>query len=253
MRALVHAELLKLRTTRAPGWLLLAMLAMVVLIVAVQVDEAGTKDAPVPLDDPGLLAVTVAGGFNASLLLMVLLAGLAVTQEFRYGTVTSTCLAEPRRARVLAAKWLALNVTSLVITTVTLVVAVPLAVVLIASRDGAVGFGPLFWEVMAGGFFVMAALATLGVAVGALVRNQVAAVVGVLVWMNVVERIVFPSYPTVGRWMPGPTTWAVMQMGAESDPDGKLLPLPASGLLLAAYIVVAVVLALRLTRKKDIR
>jgi len=52
---------------------------------------------------------------------MVLLLGvLALTQEFRYGTATSTYLVEPRRTRVLVAKWLALALASVVLTAVTL-------------------------------------------------------------------------------------------------------------------------------------
>lgn len=35
------------------------------------------------------------------------------------------------------------------------------------------------------------------------VRNQITAVIGVLVWMLAVEQIVINSYPLVGRWMPG--------------------------------------------------
>jgi ABC-2 type transport system permease protein len=252
MRALVGAEMLKLRSTRTTVWLLLATLAMACLTVAVSVPKAGDDRAPVALNDPSLLAVTVGGAFGVPMVLMVLLGGVAFTQEFRYGTVTSTYLVEPQRTRVLVAKWLSLVLVSLVVTTLTLVVSVAFSLALIASRDGAVSLDSRFWQMMAGGFVVMAVYGVIGVAIGALVRNQITAVTGVLVWMLAVEHIVFPSYPVVGRWLPTSATYSLMQLDPSVDPDGELLSTSASGVLLAAYAVVAVTLALRLTPKRDV-
>ena len=191
-------------------------------------------------------------GFGVPLVLVVLLGGVAFTQEFRYGTVTSTYLVEPRRTRVLVAKWVTLALVSVVITTATLVVSVTFAIALIGSRDGEVSLGARFWQMVAAGFVVMAVYGVIGVAIGALVRNQIAAVAGVLVWMLAVEQIVIPAYPTVGRWMPGATTYVLMQLGPAVDPNEKLLSMPMSALLLAAYAAVAASLALRLTPKKDV-
>jgi ABC-type transport system involved in multi-copper enzyme maturation permease subunit len=252
MKALTHAEVLKLRSTRMPAGLLLATLAMVTLTAAVNVPKKGDQKAPVPLDDPSLLAVTVGNSFGVPIVLMLLLGGVACTQEFRYGTVTSTYLVEPRRTRILLAKSVTLALVGIVVTAATLVVSVPFSAALIGSRDGEVSLGAQFWQMVAAGFVVMALLGVIGVAIGALVRNQITAVVGVLVWMLVVEQIVVSSYPVVGRWMPGATTFVLLQMGPAVDPDGKLLSASASGLLLAAYTAVAVALALRLTPKRDV-
>jgi ABC-2 type transport system permease protein len=97
-------------------WLLLATLALVARTVAGKVPEVGNENALVSLDDSGLLAVTVGIGFGVPLVLVVLLGGVAFTQEFRYGTVTSTYLIEPRRTRVLVAKWVTVAMVSVVIT-----------------------------------------------------------------------------------------------------------------------------------------
>ena len=82
----------------------------------------------------------VATCFGVPQVLMVLYGTLAFTQEFRYGTITSTYLGEPRRTRVLVAKWLALALVSAVITTATLALSVPFSSALIRSRDGDVTF-----------------------------------------------------------------------------------------------------------------
>jgi hypothetical protein len=251
MTALIHAEVLKLRTRTLAG-LLLATIALVPLTISVTVPATGTEDPPVSLNDPSLLAVTVGNAFGVPIVLVLLLGGIAFTQEFRYGTITSTYLVEPRRTRVMVAKWVALALVSAVITTATLVVSVPLSAALISSRDGTVHLGAQFWQMVVAVYAVMAVLAVIGAAIGALVRNQITAVVAVLVWMLVVEQLLIQSYPSVARWLPGGATWAVLRLGPSVDPEGKLLSATASGLLLAAYAGVAAFLALRLTPKRDV-
>lgn len=252
MTALVEAEVLKLRSTRTVAWLMLATLGIVALTVSVSVPKAGDTNAPVSLNDPGLLASAVGTSFGVPLVFVVLLGGLAYTQEFRYGTATPTYLGEPRRARVLVAKWLSLALASVVITTATLAVSVPFAITLIRIRNGDVIVAAQFWQMVAAGYAVMAAYGVIGVAVGALVRNQIAAVVAVLVWMLVVEHIVIPAFPAVGRWMPLAATYALMQLDQANGLDGQLTSASVSALVLLAYTFVAIALALLITPKRDI-
>jgi ABC-2 type transport system permease protein len=252
VKALVHAEVLKLRSTRTPAWLLLATLGLVVLTVVVNVPKVGAKNAPVSLDDPGLLAGTVGIGFGVPEVMVVLLGVLAFTQEFRYGTATSTYLGEPRRTRVLVAKWLSLALSSVVITAATLALSVTFGIALIRSRDGDVTAAAQFWQMVAAGFVVMAAYGVIGVAVGALVRNQITAAVGVLVWMLAVEQIVIPAFPAVGRWMPGGATNALLQLGPAINADGKLLSTSVGGLVLVGYTAAAATLALVVAPRRDV-
>lgn len=252
MKALIRAELLKIRSTRTQVALVLATLAFVPWTAALAIPKKGAENVTVSLDDPRLLAVAVGNSFGAPLVLMLLLGGVAFTQEFRYGTVTSTYLVEPRRTRVLVAKWVSLMLVGAVVTTLTLVVSVPVSAALIGFRDGEVSLGATFWKMAAAGYVVLAVFGVIGVAIGALVRNQITAVVAVLVWMLALEQIVITSYPEVGRWMPGATAVVLLQMGPTVDPDGKLLSASAAALLLAAYTAVAVLLALRLTPKRDV-
>jgi len=253
VKALLHAELLKLRSTRMTAGLLLATLGLVALTVAVSVPAVGDENTPLSLGDPGLLADAVATGFGVPQLLMVMFGTLAFTQEFRYGTITSTYLGEPRRTRVLVAKWVSLALASVVVTIATLALAVAFGIALIRSRGGDVTVAGHFWAVVASGFVVMAAYGVIGVAVGALVRNQIAAVVGVLVWMTAVEYTIVPAFPAVGRWMPLGATSALFQLGPSMGLDGKLLPAPVAGFVLLGYTAVAVLLALLLTPRVDVR
>jgi ABC-2 type transport system permease protein len=249
--ALIRAELLKLHTRAATG-LLLATLGLVALTVVVNVPKGSAGRTPDSLHDPSLLASVVGIGFAVPGVFMVLLGGLAFTQEFRYGTATATYLGEPRRIRILLAKWLSLALASAVITGASLVVSVPVALTVINARGGNVTLASQLGQTIGAGFLVMAAYAVIGVAVGALVRNQIIAVVGVLVWMLVVEQIVIPAYPLAGRWMPGGATDAWLQLGPALHLDGRLLPAPLGGLLLLIYVAAAVTLAVRVTMKRDV-
>jgi ABC-2 type transport system permease protein len=251
MRALVHAELLKVRS-RSAVWLLLATLVVVTLGIAATIPKAGDPDAPVPLDDPDLLATTVGGLVPVSLVFAVLLGVLSFTQEFRYGTATSTYLVEPRRARVLAAKLLAQALLSVVVTVVTLVYATLLSLAIIRFRDGDATLASQFWQTAVAAFVCMAAYNAIGVAIGVLIRNQVVVVVGVLVWMFAVEWTVLPSFPTVGRWLPVGVTNTLLQQGPSLGLDAKLLSVPAGGLVLLCYTTVAVTLAVVLTPRRDV-
>lgn len=252
MKALLQAELLKVRSTRTPVGMLLATLGFVALTTVVSIPQTGDDTAPISLDDPGLLASAVGTSFGVPQVVMLLLGAMVFTQEFRYGTVTSTYLGEPRRTRILVAKWLALIISSVAITIATVAVSLPVGTVLINSRGGAITIAALFWQMLAAGFLVMAAYGVIGVALGALLRNQIVAVLVVLVWMLVVEQIVIHSYPAVGRWMPGGGAYALMQQGPANGLDDQLLSIPSGGILLAAYLGVAVVLALVLTPKRDV-
>jgi ABC-2 type transport system permease protein len=252
VKALLQAELLKVRSTRTPVGLLLATLGFVVLTTVVSVPTAGADTAPISLDDPGLLTGAVGSSFGVPQVVMLLLGAMVFTQEFRYGTVTSTYLGEPRRTRILVAKWLALIIFSVVLTIATVAVSLPVGTALINSRGGDVTMAALFWQMFAAAFVVMAAFGVIGVALGALLRNQIVAVLVVLVWMLVVEQIVIHDYPVVGRWMPGGATYALMRLAPANGLDDKLLSVPSAGILLAAYVGVAVVLALRLTPRRDV-
>ena len=92
----------------------------------------------------------------------------------------------------------------------------------------------------------------IGVAIGAVVRQQIAAVVGVMVWMLAVEHIVIASYPSVGQWLPVGATSSVMQLDQANGLDGQPTSASTGGLVLLGYTSAAIALALLLTPKRDI-
>lgn len=251
MTALVRAELLKLRTVRLPLWLLLTTLALVLLGVLATVLTAGLEGAPLQRDDPALLARSVASASGGNVVVLVL-GILTLTQEFRFGTATPSFLVTPRRSRVLVAKLIAIAVTGLAFALVSAALAVGLSAVLLPLRDGVVTWDRTVLEVLLGVVLVMVMYGPIGIAVGALVRNQIAAVVGSLAWIFVAEQLLVALLPKVGRWTPGGASSAVLQLGDLATTRGDLLPVWGGALLLLAYAAVLSLLAARLTLRRDL-
>ena len=147
---------------------------------------------------------------------------------------------------------MAAALASTVVVVATLILVVPPSIILIRSRDGDAALGAQFWQVVGVGFVVLATFAAIGVALGALVCHQIAAVVGVLVWMTAIEQVVIPALPTLGRWMPGGATLSVLQQGTATGLDGDLLPPALGGLVLLAYAAMAITIAVIVTPKRDV-
>jgi hypothetical protein len=72
--ALVHAELIKLRSTRMTEMLLAATLGLVMLTIATKVPGVFGGTGLLSLDDPRLFAIVVGVGFGVPQVMMALLA-----------------------------------------------------------------------------------------------------------------------------------------------------------------------------------
>jgi ABC-2 type transport system permease protein len=251
MSALVRAELLKLRTVALPGWLLLTTLGFVLLSVLATVLTAGLEGAPLERDDPQLLARAVASASAGNVILLVL-GILALTQEFRFGTATPSFLVTPRRGSVLVAKLLGVALAGLVFALVSIVFALGVSWLVIAIRGDALVFDGSVVEVLLGVGLVLALYGPIGVAVGALIRNQIAAVVAALAWTFIAEQLLVALLPEVGKWTPGGATTAVLQLGDVATTRGDLLPVWGGAVVLVAYAVVLSVVSARLTLRRDL-
>jgi hypothetical protein len=251
MTALVRAELLKLRTVALPLWLLLTTLLLVALGVLATVLTAGLEGAPLERDDPDILAVAVSSAAGANVVVLIL-GILLLTQEFRFGTATPSFLVTPKRWRVLAAKLVAAALAGLAFAVVAAALAVGLSVALLSLRGDPVRLDRTVVEVLLGAGLVMLLYGPIGVAVGALVRNQIAAVVGALAWTFIAEQLLVALLPSVGRWTPGGAANAVLQLGEVATTRGELLPVWGGALLLVAYALVLSLAGSLLTLRRDL-
>jgi ABC-2 type transport system permease protein len=248
MTRLVHSELLKLRTTRTARVLLTLAAAGTAALIAIVLLLAGQPGQPAL--GPDALRQLVLVPAQPLTLAALVLGVLGMAGEFRHGTATSTFLVTPRRGRVVAAKLAAAAVTGLAMSLASsaAVLAVGLPWLRVKGIEVAVA-DPGVAARVAGLAAAVALYAVLGTGLGALLRNQVAAVVvGLLWWSQGVERVLtgILHQPGLERWLP---------MGAASAltaPGDGTLPMWAGALVFAAYGFGLALLGGRLVARRDL-
>lgn len=196
----IRSEFLKLRTTRTAGGLAAGLLALTGLAIWGSVANASPAKLAMGLSStevliPLLLVIPV----------LVLILGIrSFTDEFRHGSVVPTFLATPERRRVLVAKFVVIAGTAAVFTLASLSFGTGLAMAFLAAKGIS---APVAWgaiAILAGKMLMLTALwSTLGVAIGAVIRHQVAAIAGSLAWLLIGEGFATSIAPASARWLPG--------------------------------------------------
>jgi ABC-2 type transport system permease protein len=183
VNGLIRAETLKLRSTRT-FWIL-TLGALTLIAVAVTIMSAASHFTPG--DAPARQALALAGPAQT---LALLLGVLAVTTEFRHGTITPALLITPTRTPLLGAKLITLIASGLVLGLLTFGAAAAIALPILSARHIAsqVDSGSVA-AVITGGAITTALSAAVGVGIGAAVRNQVGAIVAALGVLYVLEPL----------------------------------------------------------------
>jgi ABC-2 type transport system permease protein len=246
MTPALRSELLKQRTTRTNALLLGWMVGLVVLVVLLHVLSFGVDDLSRHDNQ-----MKIAGlGTSLGALFASLLGALAITGEIRHGTIRPTFLAMPRRIRVIAAKFVASALAGLALGLLAEALTAGVEAAGLAARGVDVRLtGGEYAQLLAGGALAAGLFAAIGVGVGAVVRNQVAAVVGLCVWLLFLEPVLLGDLPAVGKLGPGASAGAIA--GAIQTQIAGDLVAPGLGvLLLAAYAGLAAALgSLSITRR----
>jgi hypothetical protein len=182
MRRLFAGEMIKVRTTRT---------ALGFGAAAVLLTVAATLISILAGDPHGLDAKKNALNFGGGIGIVLLLFGaVGATGEFRHRTLAPAVLIAPDRFRLVLARLGAYSITGLVFGFAMGVIALVLGVALLGSEAGPDLTGGDYAGLAAGGLIDVVLAAAIGVGVGTLVRNQVAAVVGILVWLTILEPLV---------------------------------------------------------------
>jgi ABC-2 type transport system permease protein len=252
MPRLLAGEFQKLLSTRLWLWLLLASAAITSFYAGLDIafaDTPGTWTLPLstPQGQRTLLAIG-AGGAP----LVAVLGVIGLTGEFRHRTATATFLATPHRGRVVVAKLATYELVGAGYGLAGIAVTVAIALPWLASRDIhlVLGGGDVA-ATLAGVIAAMAILGMVGVGLGALLREQVAVVVGLLVWLLVVERIL-TSFAALQSWtiyLPGQAQEALSGSVLTNE---RLLQPWQGGLVLAAYGIVLALAGSRLAMRRDV-
>ncbi|MFB4273896.1 ABC transporter permease [Nonomuraea sp. MTCD27] len=257
--ALIRAELLKVATTRLWWVILLVMLAYVALSVGFTIFAAGqttpTGQVIIPGRDTAGFQEILWGMGTGGTLFAAVLGVVMMTGEYRYQTITTTLLATPKRVRVVAAKLGASFVVGVLLGAAALVLTGAALVVTVLAAGGDLVFSGTVLRVIVSVLVVLGLYTLFGLGLGALVKNQVGALVAVIVWVYVVDTVVnaIPALQPLGKWTPAGATTALTSTGVGFGLDlSYLLPPWAGALVLLGYALAFSALASVTTLRRDI-
>jgi ABC-2 type transport system permease protein len=239
----LRAELLKIRSTRTTIGLLLGLIALALLFTILTCTLSPDAQLLTEQDQSSLLSFgSIAGVFAA-------LAGVMLfTSEYRFGTIRPTSLFNPNRARLFATKITAGVLSGLVFGVIGEGIVFSIGIVILKLRGVPIVMsGANMTELIVGAIVGTALWGAIGVAVGAIVTNQVGAVITLLAWGFVVENLVFGFLPKIGRFLPAHASDSMM--GPIQD---KLLPGYAGTAVLVAWVLVLAVAGVTLLKRRDV-
>jgi ABC-type transport system involved in multi-copper enzyme maturation permease subunit len=239
----LRAELLKQRSTQTTFFLFLAMVGLVALASALHV-LAPTVSSLASLKHQ-LQVFEV--GTRVGMLFAGLAGALAITAEIRYGTIRPTFLVTPRRGRVIAAKLVVGGLAGIVFGLLAEALGAGTATAAFASRgiENQLSAGD-YLQLLLGGTGAAGLWATIGLGLGALVRNQVGTLVGLCAWILLIENLIAFD-PGTSRFSPGAAGLAI----AGKTGDGFFAP-AAAALLLVLYAAAVSAAGWLATLRRDI-
>ncbi|GAA1482109.1 multidrug ABC transporter permease [Gordonia sinesedis] len=193
----IQAERIKLVSVRSPYWCLATavLLAVGITTLIATVGRGGFSTQPAD----GVTVNALLTGLNQlAIVVLIVMSVLAMTSEFRFGTIRTSFLAVPRRPTVLVAKaavYLALTLVTVFVLTVVCLLILRVGLGRVVAFDNPNVIRQLW------GLPLYAMLCVLiGLGVGAMIRHTAGAISLVLIWMLVVETIL-ANAPKVSEYV----------------------------------------------------
>ena len=268
MIAIVRAEWIKLRTTTIP-WVLtgvsLVITGLLILVYFVNHGDGGgggrggggtpggfgppTPDVPHTVQQLRNLIGRGIEGYIFALLLGVLI----ITVEFRHKTVTTSFLVPPRRWKFVVGKLIMAGLAGAVLAVIILTATVLGGGLALSAKGGS--FSALFHQLGAvapGMILVFVLFALLGVGVGSLLTNQVAALIVCLGWFLIVENIIGGIWSGTTKWLPSGAAAAAANVTAGRNADIGLFNWWQGSLLILAYGLIFAAVGSAVLAKRDI-
>jgi ABC-2 type transport system permease protein len=244
MTAQLRAELLKHRSTFTNLGLLLAMLGLLLLAVLLH----GLALPAARLESASDQVEVFRFGSRLGALFAGLVGAMSITGEIRHGTIRPTFLITPRRGRVVAAKVVTGALLGIVFGLIAVGVAVAVGSAALSARGIPIMLDGSDYTLMpAGGIAAAALWAPIGLGLGALLRNQVATLAAIFLWLFFVENLLIDFIPSAGKFAPGAAAAAITGL------DRDTLLSPALGaLLLTLYAAATVAAGSLATLRRDV-
>ena len=184
---LARAELRKLFTTRALPVSFASAIVLAIGSVIIDAMVAGKNGSPRLGTDAGVYQMLKFGAITC--VVMLILGILASGSEFRHRTIVPVLLATPHRTRIFAVKVAVIAALGAAFSAVVFGVGLGTIVLTLAAHGIhhlPAGVGQLY----AGTVISTACFGMIGVALGALTRNTIGAIVAAIAWALFVEQVI---------------------------------------------------------------
>ena len=260
MTNLLRAEFRKITTTRMLLGLTLGGLVLVVFYVTVIAFTAGAtssgQTAMHSLADPGSVRAVYGVPFEIGYLIPLLMGVILVCAEYRHRAISSTFLATPRRQRVLVAKTIMALLIGLAMGVLLTALAAGLGAIIVAARGYPVLLTsngiPRMLALMVVGLGVWAVF---GLGFGALLKNQVAAILAAVGLVTLVQGLLtlflrWVHLGTIAKILPSNASTAIV--APSTSKAGELLPWWGGMLVLLAWGVAMALLGAVFTLRRDV-
>lgn len=186
MLNLIKSEVLKTRSTQVWLWMILPAVALTALTtIGSTYDLADNYHHGIPdLDYYRVFTASQNGGVA-----LLVIGILGLTTEFRHKTITPTLLATPARWTLLAGKAISYVMFALFYAVLCLVVNFAIALIWLKGSHVPIDFGHGVWPGVLKAFISLVLTAVFGLGLGALVRNQAAAMVIGIFYFTVIDGL----------------------------------------------------------------
>jgi ABC-2 type transport system permease protein len=195
---LLTVERIKLFSTRSPWWCMAVAVAVTVGITSIF--SVATKQADIHNVTPAATQFP----YSFGLVVMMVMATLAITTEYRFGTIRPTFLAVPTRTPALLAKTAVAAGLAGVVGEIAAAGSWVMAKLIKPDAPLALETAQAYRNVFGVGLVYVGG-AVIAVAVGLLIRHSAGAIVTLLVWLFLAENLL-PVIPNIGKtiqkWLP---------------------------------------------------
>jgi ABC-type transport system involved in multi-copper enzyme maturation permease subunit len=258
---LVRSEFKKISSTRLWWGLLLGAVAWTLLWAVLSaafagVDPGGGQETSPPLDTPeAIRSVYGAAAFTGAYIFALILGIAGMTGEYRYQTITPTFLVSPRRTGVVGAKMIAHLVMGVVFGVVGVLTAVAAGGATILIRGFELGLGlDGVWASIGLTVVAVAIWTLVGIGIGTLIRNQIAAIlIAVFITFLVEPLLSFAlnaaELGSVAKFMPTSASTALL---SPAEVGFDYLVWWQGGIVLLGYALLFAGLGMLLSLRRDV-
>lgn len=214
------AERIKLTSTKSPWWCSAVIVVVGIGFAALFGLTSRTTEGAQANGQPLTLSQVMAGVTGIGVMVLMILAALTVTSEYRFGIIRTTFQAVPDRARVLLGKTALVGGYGAVLITVVALASIPVGKLLAGSEGGAGVVLEGNWRSIYGLPIYSFLFVVIAIGVGVLVRQSAAAISLLVLWSLVVEPLlsVFGSFgKNVAPFLPFANASHFLQVGNDSS------------------------------------